>query len=247
MIASYRQHAYKAQAILIFVAIMPILALETATEACSVAILLENGQIHSRYEFAPRLQTQLLLPMVDQLLAEAGLKPSQLNAIAYSRGPGSFTGVRIAAAAAQGLAFGWDLPVLAVSSLQTLAQTVYRLGQHQHVVSIFDARMNEVYVGAYQLQDGLMQPVCPETVCAPDQLPPLPPHNWFVAGSGGIYADVILQQLKNAVVDKEQHPQAHDLALLAQAAWNAGQAQAPELALPVYLRDSVWQKLPNKS
>lgn len=225
---------------------MPILALETATEACSVAILLDNGQILSRYEFAPRLQTQLLLPMVDELLANAELSPSQLTALAYSRGPGSFTGVRIAAAAAQGLAFGWDLPVLAISSLQTLAQTVYRLTGHQQVVSIFDARMNEVYVGAYQLQAGLMQPVCPEAVCAPQQLPVLPALPWYVAGSGGLYAELIQQQLTTAAIQADQQPHAYDLALLARAAWLEGQAQTPELALPVYLRDSVWQKLPNK-
>ena len=87
---------------------MPILALDTASEACSVAILLESGEVISRYEYAPRLQTQLLLPMIDELLAQSQLSPQALTAIAYSRGPGSFTGVRISAAAAQGLAFGWD-------------------------------------------------------------------------------------------------------------------------------------------
>ena len=226
---------------------MPILALETATEACSVAIVLDNGQIHSRYDYAPRLQTQLLLPMVDQLLAEAELKPAQLTALAYSRGPGAFTGVRIAAAAAQGLAFGWDLPVLAISSLQTLAQTAYRLTQRQQIVSLFDARMNEVYVGAYQLHDDLMQPICAEAVCAPDQLPTLPKHDWLVAGNGGIYAEAIRLQLPTATLETAHYPHAQDLARLAKAAWGAGLAQAPELALPVYLRDSVWQKLPNKS
>ena len=94
---------------------MPILALDTASEACSVAIHLDNGEIISRYEYVPRLQTQLLLPMVDELLAQCQLSPQALTAVAYSRGPGSFTGVRISAAAAQGLAFGWDLPVLAIS------------------------------------------------------------------------------------------------------------------------------------
>jgi tRNA threonylcarbamoyladenosine biosynthesis protein TsaB len=105
---------------------MPILALETATEACSAALYLADGRIISRFEHAPRLQTQLLLPMVDDLLREAGITLQNLDAVAYSRGPGAFTGVRIAAAAAQGFAFGLNLPVLALSSLQVLAQHVHR-------------------------------------------------------------------------------------------------------------------------
>jgi tRNA threonylcarbamoyladenosine biosynthesis protein TsaB len=226
---------------------MPILALETATEACSVAIILDDGQVLSHYEYSPRLQTQLLLPMVDELLAEASLTASQLTAIAYSCGPGSFTGVRISAAVAQGLAFGWDLPVLAISSLQTLAQTAYRLAGYERVVSMFDARMNEVYVAAYELQQGLMQALIAETLCAPDKLPVLTAELWAVVGNGGVYAELIQQQLTVKTIQTEMYPHAYDLAVLAQAAWQQGRAQAPELALPVYLRDSVWQKLPNKS
>ena len=226
---------------------MPILALETATEACSVAIILDDGQVLSHYEYSPRLQTQLLLPMVDELLAEASLTASQLTAIAYSCGPGSFTGVRISAAAAQGLAFGWDLPVLAISSLQTLAQTAYRLAGFERVVSMFDARMNEVYIAAYELQHGLMQAVMAETLCAPDKLPVLVAEPWAVVGNGGVYAELIQQQLTVKTIQTETYPHAYDLAVLAQVAWQHGRAQAPELALPVYLRDSVWQKLPNKS
>jgi tRNA threonylcarbamoyladenosine biosynthesis protein TsaB len=226
---------------------MPILALETATEACSVAIILDDGQVLSHYEYSPRLQTQLLLPMVDELLAEASLTASQLTAIAYSCGPGSFTGVRISAAVAQGLAFGWDLPVLAISSLQTLAQTAYRLAGYERVVSMFDARMNEVYVAAYELQQGLMQALIAETLCAPDKLPVLKAELWAVVGNGGVYAELIQQQLTVKTIQTEMYPHAYDLAVLAQAAWQQGRAQAPELALPVYLRDSVWQKLPNKS
>lgn len=226
---------------------MPILALETATEACSAAIILDNGHIVSRYELAPRLQTQLLLPMIDELLAEAQLTASQLTAVAYSRGPGSFTGVRVAAAAAQGLAFGWDLPVLAISSLQTLAQTAHRVCGFDQVVSIFDARMNEVYVAAYQLQHDLMQALTAEILCLPDQLPTLPAQPWSVVGNGCIYATAIERQISVASLNADLYPHAFDVAQLAQVAWHQGLAQAPELALPVYLRDSVWQKLPNKS
>lgn len=225
---------------------MPILALDTASESCSVAIILDNGDVISRYDYAPRLQTQLLLPMVDDVLAQCQFSPKDLNAIAYSRGPGSFTGVRISAAAAQGLAFAWELPVIAISSLQALAQGTYRLLQQHKVVSVFDARMNEVYIGAYQLQGQFMQPVIDEAVCLPTQLPTMPTQQWALVGSGAIYADAISQQINVSQCHIEMNPQAYDVATLAQQAWQLGLAQAPELALPVYLRDSAWQKLPNK-
>ena len=226
---------------------MPILALETATEACSVAIYLDNGDVISRFQHLPRLQTQLLLPMVDELLAEAQLKSSALNAIAYSRGPGSFTGVRIAAATAQGLAFGWDLPVLAISSLQTLAQSAYRILTCQQVISVFDARMNEVYLGAYVLQNGFMLPAIEEVVCSPQQIPQIPAQQWALIGDGAKYAAEMQAQVATiSVTNSDFYPHAYDVAVLAQHAWQQGLAQAPELALPIYLRDNVWQKLPNK-
>jgi len=225
--------------------IMPILALETATEACSVALYLDSGQVISRYQVAPRLQTQLLLPMIDELLAEAQLSASALTAIAYSRGPGSFTGVRIAAAAAQGLAFGWDLPVIAISSLQTLAQTAYRLAGYTHVLAAFDARMNEIYLGAYTLQGQIMQPVMPEVVCSPQQVPVILQDHWALVGDGASYNAQLQAQIQTILhTQADIYPHAYDLAILASI---IGHAQAPELALPVYLRDSVWQKLANKS
>ena len=227
---------------------MPLLAIETATEACSVAIYLDNGQVISRYQHSPRLQTQLLLPMVDELLAEAQLHASALSAIAYSRGPGSFTGVRIAAATAQGLAFGWDLPVIAISSLQALVQSAFRILEHRHVISVFDARMNEVYLGAYRVQAGLMQAVIEERVCSPQQLSSIPQEDWTLVGDGASYLATIEPQINTIVASKADfYPHAFDVAVLAQQAWQDGLAQAPELALPVYLRDSVWQKLPSKS
>lgn len=225
--------------------IMPILALETATEACSVALYLDDGQVISRYQVAPRLQTQLLLPMIDDLLAEAQLSASALTAIAYSRGPGSFTGVRIAAAAAQGLAFGWDLPVIAISSLQTLAQTAYRLVGYTQVLAAFDARMNEIYLGAYTLQDNIMQPVFADVLCSPQQLPMIRPNVWALIGDGAKSYSAQLHTQVAAIhhTQADIYPHAYDLAVLARA---IGHAQAPELALPVYLRESVWQKLANK-
>ncbi len=225
---------------------MKLLALETATEACSAALWLD-GQLLSRYQFAPRLQTELLLPMVDELLAEAGLKLTALNAIAYSRGPGAFTGVRIAAAVAQGLAFGADLPVLPLSSLQTLAQGANRQHGAQRVLTVADARMNEVYVGAYELDSaGLMQAIAPERL-GPAASVSLPEGEFFGAGNGfAAYRELLASRVPLSACEPALYPEAQDLATLAAPRVAAGEAVAPELALPVYLRDEVWQKLPGR-
>jgi len=149
---------------------MKLLALETATEACSAALYID-GRVLARFRHAPRLQTELLLPMIEELLAESGLSLGALDMLAYSRGPGAFTGVRIAAAAVQALAFAKDIPVLAVSSLQTLAQGVRRVHGARSVLAVFDARMDEIYAGAYAEQGELMRPLDIEHLCAPASLP----------------------------------------------------------------------------
>lgn len=224
---------------------MKLLALETATEACSAALWLD-GRVLARFEHAPRLQTELLLPMVDSLLAEAGIALGSLDALAYSRGPGAFTGVRIAAAVAQGLAFGADLPVLPVSTLQTLAQTAARRHGVARVLAVSDARMNEVYVAACEQDDaGLMQLLSPERLLAANAVNV--EGEFFGAGNGwGPYGEVLARQVTLTGVDAACFPEAEDLARLAAARVASGEAVAPELALPLYLRDEVWQKLPGR-
>lgn len=224
---------------------MKLLALETATEACSVALWCD-GQCQEEFLHAPRQQTQLLLPMIDRLLAGAGLTLSQLDAIAYSRGPGAFTGVRIAAAAAQGLAFGADIPVLPISTLQATAQGVWRLQRESQVVTVFDARMNEVYVGAYGCQGQLMAPIAAEQLLPPEHVSLSLPGDWFGAGNGWSYASVLTQRLAVTRFDESAMPHAFDVAVLAVSDFQEGKALAPELALPVYLRDEVWKKLPGR-
>lgn len=225
---------------------MKLLALETSTEACSVALWVD-GRVLSRFRHAPRLQTELLLPMIEEVMAEAGLGFAAMDALAYSRGPGAFTGVRIAAAAVQALAFARDLPVLPVSSLQTLAQGAWRVHGATRVLSVFDARMDEVYANAYEKNGELMQPLDVEHLCSPAQLPPALHGEFFAAGNGvAVHAEVLKTQCTFTGEDVALFPSAEDVLPLALALQAAGGEKAPELALPVYLRDEVWKKLPGR-
>ncbi|UCE90616.1 MAG: tRNA (adenosine(37)-N6)-threonylcarbamoyltransferase complex dimerization subunit type 1 TsaB, partial [Pseudomonadota bacterium] len=128
---------------------MKLLAIETATEACSVALAVD-GDVRDRFEIAPRGHAGLVLPMAKALLAEAGLGLRELDALVFGRGPGAFTGLRIAAGVVQGLAYGAELPVVPVSSLATLAQGVSAQTGASDVLAVFDARMGEVYWGAFR-------------------------------------------------------------------------------------------------
>lgn len=224
---------------------MKLLALETATEACSVALYID-GSVLARFRHAPRLQTELLLPMIEELLAESGISLGELDVLAYSRGPGAFTGVRIAAAAVQALAFAKDIPVLAVSSLQTLAQGVHRVHGANSVLAVFDARMDEIYAGAYELQGELMQALDVEHLCAPGKLPEKLCAEFFVAGNGLVHEAVLREQCTFTGMDAAFFPSAEDVVPLALDLYAREGAQAAELALPVYLRDEVWKKLPGR-
>ncbi|MBL8296838.1 MAG: tRNA (adenosine(37)-N6)-threonylcarbamoyltransferase complex dimerization subunit type 1 TsaB [Rhodanobacteraceae bacterium] len=218
---------------------MNLLAIETSTEACSVA-LYQAGATLARSELAPRRHAELVLPMADALLAEAGLSRRQLDAIAVGRGPGAFTGVRLAVSLAQGMALGLDLPVIPVSSLAALAFDAPDNGAA--VLAVIDARMGEIYAACYRPDSaGMLQPLADECVCTPEalQLPSAPA--WNVIGSGWkTYAAALaplmpLPHWSNG----ECYPQARAVAILAAAEFNAGRVLPPELALPIYLRDKV--------
>lgn len=215
-----------------------LLALDTATEACSVA-LLHDGKVLSHYEVIPRLHAQKLLPMIQALLAEAGIALSAVDAIAFGRGPGAFTGVRIAIGVVQGLAFALERPVLPVSNLALLAQRALREHGAEQVAAAIDARMDEVYWGCYQQSAGEMRLLGNEAVLAPEQvsLPQGVGGDWFGAGTGWGYAD----RLPVAVTaqDAGMLPHALDLLTLAEFAWARGEGIAADLAQPVYLRDKV--------
>jgi tRNA threonylcarbamoyladenosine biosynthesis protein TsaB len=214
-----------------------ILALETSADACSVA-LLSNKNIIDRYQVAPRQHAQLLLNMVQEVLAEAELNLTDLEAIAFGCGPGSFTGLRIACSAAQGLAFGSNLPVVAVSSLQALAQGAYEEEGLDQVLAGVDAKMQEIYFGIYKLAaDNLMQPLQTDKLVKPEELIIPSESGWIGVGDAW---QVYSQQFKTI---SYFYPKARHVAKLARAAYAAGKAVTAESAQPVYLRsEKAWQK-----
>jgi tRNA threonylcarbamoyladenosine biosynthesis protein TsaB len=221
---------------------MKLLALDTSTEACSVALLLD-GVTHARYELAPGAHSRLVLPMIESLFAETGLRLRDLDALAFGRGPGSFTGVRIAAGVVQGLAFGADLPVVPVSTLAAVAQGALALHRADHVLAALDARMHEVYWGAYEVgADGVMRAVQNEAVVAPGQVMVPARDHWYGAGPGwGPYRDALTARVgaRLAGCDATLFPRAAFMLPIAAAEFVRGAVVPAELALPVYLRDQV--------
>jgi len=225
-----------------------LLALDASSTACSCA-LMQDQLIVQRFEVAPREHTRLLLPMIDEVLAEAGVALGQLDAIAYGQGPGSFTGLRIAAGIAQGLAYGADLPLMGVSTLEALALAAHRKWHARHVIAALDARMDEIYVAAYHCSQNVLTVALEESVIPPSKLQ-LPKSDriieWLGIGSGW-------QLLSNIPVDVQatvaqtlpgELPAAEDIVRLAAASWERGaRGGAPHAVIPVYLRDEVaWRK-----
>jgi tRNA threonylcarbamoyladenosine biosynthesis protein TsaB len=224
---------------------MKLLAFDTATEACSCALHVD-GETQAQFTIAPQKHAELILNMVNTLLAEAELIPSQLDGLAYGRGPGSFTGLRIASGVAQGIAFGADLSVASISSLATLAQGIYMQYHVKHILTAFDARMEEVYWGCYTLgEQGIVQLHEPEIVCKPQAIPIPQTTGWYGAGSGwASYAPSLLLRLGESVLTYYPHcfPNAQAMIPLALVAFQTGQVVSAEQALPVYLRDQVVQR-----
>lgn len=214
-----------------------LLAIDTATEQCSVA-LTDGAQCIERCVQTPRGHADLVLPMVQEVMAEAGLSFAQLNAIAFGRGPGAFTGVRIAIGVAQGLAFASGLPLLPVSDLAAVAQqAVVPVGAG--ILVCMDARMGEVYTGLFVREvDGLMQAHGIERVCRPEQVDVLD-ELAVGLGTGFRAYPVLRERYAGLTLIDDALPRASHIARLAVRDWDAGLAVSAELAAPVYLRDQV--------
>ena len=225
---------------------MKILAVDTATEACSAALYID-GDLIEQFQIAPREHTKLILQMIEILLQQADINISDLNALAFGRGPGSFTGVRIATGIVQGLAFANDLPVLPVSTLASIAQLAYDDHQQKNIVAGIDARMGGMYWGCYRLADnGLMVLHGNEQVSPPDSVVLSDMTiDWVGAGSAwSRYSEELKNSLAAHIISSyaDYLPHSRTIAQLAVFDYEQGRMIEASQALPVYLRDDVAKK-----
>ncbi|MEX2476639.1 tRNA (adenosine(37)-N6)-threonylcarbamoyltransferase complex dimerization subunit type 1 TsaB [Marinobacter sp.] len=231
---------------------MKLLALDTSSEGCSAALMVD-GRLTERFDLAPRGHTRLLMPMIRELLAEQDLAPTDLDALAFACGPGSFTGLRIATGVVQGLAWGLDVPVIPVSSLAAVAlgaMDALELSDGDGVAVAFDARMGEVYWGCFEARGGLPVLLGAEQVCPPAAVA-LPERGcgWAGAGQGWQLRDQMPPSVVSAAspVDDTLVPRASWVARLASDQFSAGAGVSAVQAQPVYIRDEVtWKKLPGR-
>jgi len=216
---------------------MKILAIETSTEYCSVA-LWQDGVVSERCELVGQKHSEVLMEMLDALLQDLGLRIKDLDGIAFGKGPGSFTGVRIACGVTQGLALGADVEVVGVCTLEALAEASGK----DKVIAALDARMSELYLAAYEKRDGEWSVVIAPCLCKACDAPALSGDEWFGVGSGFAVSGVALQarygdQLSG--VDEKAVPQASAVARIGAREFAKGAAVDAALALPLYLRDKV--------
>ena len=229
---------------------MKLLAVETSTEACSVALWID-GQVLERFEIAPRRHTELVLPWAGELLAEAGIAKSQLDAIAVGRGPGAFTGVRLAVALVQGMAMALDKPVVPVSTLAALAlqaslpaHAAQQAGEQGHcILAAIDARMGELYLGLYRRDVQQLLLALGDEWMAPPSAPKVPTTGRMIGVGSGFSADTqaLVPALGEALgqFDAQALPHAADIARLAALAFARGEAITADLLEPAYLRNKV--------
>lgn len=216
---------------------MKILAFDTSTELCSCALACD-GEVFLRERNAGQSHSEILLPMIDSLLAENGLRVSALDAIAFGSGPGSFTGLRIACGVAQGLALGANLPVIGVTSLLALAE-----GQGtRKVVACVDARMGEIYHAAYERHEDDWICAAQPSLCRPDDLPQISGESWSACGSGfKAHGEALSRRYAGqlATIDSDALPRARDIARIAQRRFSRGEVADAASATPLYVRDKV--------
>lgn len=216
---------------------MNILALETSSEYCSVA-LWQDGAVVERCELVGQKHSEMLMGMLDGLLQDAGLRIQDMEGIAFGKGPGSFTGVRIACGVVQGLALGANLPVLGICTLQALAQASGKA----RVIAALDARMGEIYHAAYARQGDAWITLSEPRLCKPEEAAALPGNDWFGAGSGfATHGTALAERYAGQLqgVDGAAVPQAAALVALGASQFAQGLGEDAAQALPLYLRDKV--------
>ena len=227
-----------------------LLAIEAASDSCSVALHIDDRVIE-RTEAAPRMHSRLLYPMLNEIMGEAGIIPKQLDAVAFGKGPGSFTGLRIAAATAQGIGFACDLPLIGISTLQAMAQQANFEHHAQQALAIMDARMNELYVGHYCWDDQsqLMQATINDQICAQSStlqdLKIEPSENMMACGHGLKLTEKLDSSIQEiSKQDANQVLNASSLLPLALHLFEANQVLKPENVELSYLREqSHWKTI----
>ena len=240
-----------------------ILALDTSSEGCSAA-LIKGGKVTSAFEIVPREHTRKIIPMIQQVLADSATKPEALDAIAFGRGPGSFTGLRIAAGVTQGLAYGLGISVIPVSTLEAMALEASIVGGHKRVITAIDARMDEVYWGAFEINSGgeftdyNVTSIQPEVVCKPEHVSLVEGYmsglQFSAVGSGCSFAQRMPENIQAhfSVIDEGLVAKAEYIARIADRKYCAAKGESDDIvtaeqAIPVYLRDTVtWKKLPGR-
>ncbi|CAL7963734.1 tRNA threonylcarbamoyladenosine biosynthesis protein TsaB [Gammaproteobacteria bacterium] len=217
-----------------------ILTIDTSTDACSAALWCDNKNSH-RFMVTPQKHTKFILPMIYELLAEAQVDLNQLDAIAFGAGPGSFTGIRLAASIIQGLAFVANLPVIKISCLRALAQEVFTEFGKEKVLVAQDARMQEIYWGEYQIDNaGIMQAIVPDRLVAPKHTKTISDADFTGVGNGWkIYDDILTKRCNIPLIESKIYPQAQYMAELAAADFVKGLTVSAKEALPMYLREEV--------
>lgn len=223
---------------------MALLAIDTAAEYCSLA-LWHQGECHVRHQLALRQQAQVILPWLDELLADLGLSRSAIEAIGCGVGPGAFTGVRVATSVAQGLAYALQCPVVPLSSLALLAQGVWRQHAATQILVAQDARMGEVYWGQYQVCEGRVEAQVADALLAPEKVQVAAGDYWCVGQGWSVYASsleaALGSQVGRTLVEAEA-ADAQDAFPLMQAVLDQGGGCAAAELQPVYLRNNVAAK-----
>lgn len=219
---------------------MQILALDASTDVCSVA-LGDGVDWHEQSEIAGQRHSELLIPMIQALLAEFGATLAQVDGVAFGAGPGSFTGLRIACGVAQGLALGADLPIVGVSTLEAIAQTRRDQSGGDRVIAAIDARMREIYVGAYERDMGRWREVIAPVVVSPEAAPVPEGGEWIAAGNGFAAYPSLLKHYGAAVSENDPSiaPGAAAIGKLALPRFAAGEGASARDASPIYIRHRV--------
>lgn len=226
-----------------------ILAIDTAINTYSVALLMGDDEIIQHSFNESKRANEFILPMVQSILAEANIKLTQLDAIAFGCGPGSFTGIRLAASVAQGLCFGADIPGIPISTLRAIAQGAYREHRVQNAFVVLDAHLGELYFAAYTLNLNLMREVVADQICKAEKIP-LPNQmlgTWVGVGDAWLVHELALKEqcLLNSVtvssVIPDQNSFARDIAVLALDEYKNGRIVDAEKCLPVYLKENMFK------